>query len=63
MIELGTGLALDAGCVCAHHAGGSQTVVVAHAAVKPDIGSLASELESTLTNVAVSFQHLPGLPC
>jgi hypothetical protein len=36
-------------------AGGSQPITVAYGgSTKPDIGSLASELESTLTNVAVS---------
>lgn len=37
-------------------AGGSQPITVVYAgATRPDIGSLARDLESTLTNVAVSL--------
>lgn len=35
-------------------AGGSQPITVAYAGQRPDIGALARDLESTLTNVAVS---------
>jgi hypothetical protein len=42
-------------CACFCCAGGSQPITVAYAGnAKPDISSLASDLESTLTNVPVS---------
>lgn len=51
-------------------AGGSQPITVVYAgATRPDIGSLASDLESTLTNVAVSLlptslqPRPPSAPC